>query len=216
MVLRLGVSGTKGTVGTQFILVKAPLNDFFIIPTTDLVPETYLPKVSIRDLFAYQVLPIFTESSLVNLSLASGLLSRALGLDDIPILNPASGKSTFTFDFRTHKTVDKVFHHNKGQVEIDSIFLGKKSGKDYLFVIEAKVNKSNLAKHKLIYPVLSIVPKLPEDIGIIPVFLNIKKTDNGFYYHVVECEMPDPRQTVIAIDQLKVRRQTYLFLPKIF
>lgn len=143
MVFRLGTSKSKDVKGTQFALVKSNLSDFFIFQPEDSRATTYLPKVGIRDLFAYQVLPVFTESSLLNLALASGLISDALGLDDRPILNPATGQSTFTFKLKLHSSIEKVFIHHKGQVEIDTLFLGRKSGKDYIYIIEAKSGYQN-------------------------------------------------------------------------
>ena len=93
MVFRLGASQESRRQETQFALVDKPLEDFFLYAGDDAQGSTYLPKVSMRDLFAYQVLPVFSETYLVNLSLASGLVAFALELDqDKPILNPATCK----------------------------------------------------------------------------------------------------------------------------
>lgn len=216
MIFRLGSSSESDVKGTQFVLVDTNLNDFFIFKPDTEKPTTYLPKVGIRDLFAYQILPVFTETSLCNLALASGLLGHALELDEIIIHNPATGQSAFTFEFRLHSKIPRNFLHHKGQIEIDSLFLGKRKGEDVIFVVEAKTQYNSLAKHKLLYPILAIAEKIPEDIKIIPIYLRIERNKEGFNYHILECSLPDPRKSTVAIDQLVVENYSHLFLPKIF
>lgn len=216
MVLRLGKA--EG-IGTQFALAKvSDVKDFFIIDSEVLKEEgqTYLPTKSIRQLFAYQVLPFLSESSYVNLGVASGLVSYALGLDEDNIpLTPATGKSTFTFKLKPHSSIDKILTHNNGQVEVDGVFVAEKDGKQTVFVLEAKsdeVHKS-LAKHKLVYPILSIAQKVPRDMPIIPVYMKVYKKLDGIHYHIVECEFLYTRNEVLAINELKVKKSSHLILP---
>src|SRR5262249_46091702 len=103
MVLRLG--SPKGKRGTWFGLVKARsgLEEFFLFDKdvfSASAPEVHLSSASQRDLFAYQLLQkTLTEGSFVNLSVISGLLARALGLDGIP-LGVATTQSTFSFKLK--------------------------------------------------------------------------------------------------------------------
>lgn len=220
MVLRTGKALDNG-IGTQFILVKVKeLKDYFIVDNDVMNKEsweTYLPTKSIRELFAYQVFPFLSETSYVNLGVASGLISHALGLDEYNVpLTPATGKSTFSFEFMIHSSMsNQIINHKNGQVEIDGVFVAKKDGKQVVFVLEAKSDSKHksLSKHKLVYPILSIASKVPKDMPIIPIYMKIYKTDDGIHYHIIECEYPDPRLNITAIDELKVKKCSHLVLP---
>jgi hypothetical protein len=218
MVLRLG--SAVGT-GTQFSLVRIEgrLRDFFLFDQEifqDRSGSLYLPGTSMGHLFAYQLLPDLTETSLVNLGLASGLISSALGIDpEDSTLIPATGRTTFTFQVKLHSNIPQPFTHNNGQVEIDALFVEKRNGKETLFIIEAKSNDANksLAKHKLVYPIMAVAPNVPGDMPIVPVYLKVLKSKQGIHYHVVECSFPDPRGEVRAIDELQVVKHTHFILP---
>ncbi|MBE6063823.1 DUF6997 domain-containing protein [Clostridium cochlearium] len=218
MVLRLG--NAIDSKGTQFALIKTEnINDYFLIDDEIFTKcgYTYLPTKSIRDLFAYQVFPFLSESSFVNLGVVSGLISRALGLDEYNVpLTPAMGKSVFTFKLYPYsKYKDVIFTHNNGQVEIDGVLVAERKEKQTVFVLEAKSDKSHksLSKHKLVYPVLALAKNVPKDMEIVPVYIKIFKEEDGIHYHVVECKLPDPRKKLIAIDELKVKRYSHLVLP---
>ncbi|MBH0011430.1 hypothetical protein I6F66_04985 [Pseudoalteromonas sp. NZS100_1] len=192
MVLRLG--SRLGDNQTYFSLVKSnDVNDFFFNDQAlfgQLQPELFLPNVSIRSLFAFQLLPKVTETSVVNLAIASGLMAEALNLkDDKTIVVPATGQSTFTFNFKPLANEDVALEHINGQVEIDAVFVAKRDGKEHLFVIEAKHGDKfdSLAKHKLLYPSLSLLQKLPSSMPIVPVYLRSIKTENGINFYIAEC-----------------------------
>ena len=192
MVLRLG--SRSGSNQTYFSLVKTnDVNDFFFNDQAlfgQLQPELFLPNVSIRSLFAFQLLPKVTETSVVNLAIASGLMAEALNLeDDKTIVVPATGQSTFTFNFKPLANEDIVLKHINGQVEIDAVFVAKRDGKEHLFVIEAKHGDKfdSLAKHKLLYPSLSLLQKLPSSMPIVPVYLRSIKTEKGIDFYIAEC-----------------------------
>ncbi len=218
MILRLGLS--EGT-GMQFSLVKVKnrLNDFFLIDDEIFMEEgeMFTPEVDPIQFFSYGLLPNLTESSLVNLGFSSGLISYALELDEIkPIFPPATCKTVFTFDFKPHSLLDVVFTHNRGQVEIDSVFVERRNSKHTIFVVEAK-NESvhrSLAKHKLLYPVLGIAPQVPKEMDIVPVYIKIYQSMHEIHFNVVECEVPDPRERIIAYDELRVKKVKHLILNK--
>lgn len=220
MVLRLGSSLDRK--GTQFALVKVKdhLDDFFLIDHeifTNKEGSTFLPAVNMRQLFAYQVLPAFSETSLVNLGLASGLVSCALGIDKSKtVLAPATGRSTFTFRLRAHSHLQEVLIHNRGQVEIDALFVETRGGKETLFVLEAKKDKdASLAKHKLVYPLLAVANHVPKDISIVPVYMKVLRCRDGLHFHVIECEFPDPRRNLRAISDLMAKNHSHLILPTV-
>jgi hypothetical protein len=192
MVLRLG--SHLGDNQTYFSLVKShDVNNFFFNDQAlfgQLQPELFLPNVSIRSLFAFQLLPKVTETSVVNLAIASGLMAEALNLrDDKTIVVPATGQSTFTFSFKPLANEGIVLEHINGQVEIDAVFVAKRDGKEHLFVIEAKHSNKfdSLAKHKLLYPSLSLLQKLPSSMPIVPVYLRSIKTEKGIDFYIAEC-----------------------------
>ncbi|WP_257132214.1 DUF6997 domain-containing protein [Bacillus toyonensis] len=217
MVLRLGKSTGAGT---QFALVKIKdkLNEYFLFDEqifTDQGVE-YIPEVEDTQLLAYRLLPTLTETSVVNLGFTSGLISKALHLDEvIPIFPPATCNSTFTFTFKPHSSLDTEVTHNNGQVEIDAMFVSKRNGVDTLFVVEAKMGSTHksLAKHKLLYPVLAVAPQIPEHIPIVPVYLKVQRTTRGIHFHVAECEVPDSRKRRVGYDELKLKRYTHYIFP---
>ncbi len=218
MVFRLGASPQGNT---QFVLAKMTgrLRELFLFDHeiySDRAGATFLSNVSMRRLFAYQLLPALSEGALVNLAAASGILSEALGFSDkVSLLPPATGHSTFTFSFSPHSTCQERLIHNRGQIEIDALWIERRGGKDSLFIVEAKAGEKehSLAKHKLVYPILALAPHLPRDMPIIPVYLRAYRSIDGIHFHVVECEFPDPRDGNRAIDELNSKTHSHFVLP---
>ena len=218
MVLRLG-SSERGT-GTQFVIVKAKnhLQDFFLMDEdvfTISEPELFVPTQNLNTLKGYRIMPVLSETSLVNLALTSGLLSHALEFDSKQVPGaPTTGKSTFSFRFQPHSKISKIVEHRNGQVEIDALFVEQRKGKDTLFIIEAKsdLQHRSLAKHKLLYPVLSVTENVSEEVVIVPIYMKIIKRKEAYLYHIVECEMPDLRRTTISIDEIRPKRHHYMEL----
>lgn len=218
MVLRMG-GGQK----TNFVLFKTDnsLKNFFLDDGSifsNLEPRTFMPKVEMRELIPYYLMPTRSETTFVNFALSTGVFHKALGLDgNTKITMPATGKSTFTFDVKVHSSINHVFRHNSGQVEIDGIFLGQKNGEDCLFVLEAKNSDSNttLSKHKLVYPILSIGNSVPLDIKIVPVYMKSIEQREYFEFKIAECFYEDPRTELKGIDELKVIGKNIFRVPKI-
>ncbi len=208
MVLRMGAA-PNGT-GTAFLLVDASdsVSDFFFQDGqifNDSSTEEFPSLVERERRLSFTVLPTLSETSLVNLGLASGVLSHALELDTTGALAPpATGRSTFTFDVRPHSALESIGTHRNGQVEIDTLFAERRDGETTLFVIEAKTGpRASLAKHKLVYPVLAIAESIPPDITIVPVYLRCRQTGETITFDVAECSFPDPRQGLPGIDDLE-------------
>ncbi|WP_244510225.1 DUF6997 domain-containing protein [Natronobacterium texcoconense] len=215
MVLRTG-SAPEGT-GTAFLLVDGPngVSDFFLQDdeifegqATETVPRF----VEQEQLLSFTVLPTLSETSLVNLGLASGVLSHALELDTTGALAPpATGRSTFTFDFYPHSGLESPVTHRSGQVEIDTLFAERRDGERILFVIEAKTGqRASLAKHKLVYPILAIADGIPSEISIVPVYLRCRQSAGTITFDVAECSIPDPRSHLPGVNDLEVTRSTVL------
>ncbi len=214
MVLRLG--SRPGSRHTYFALTKVNENwsDYFIVDedvfgNTEL--EVYLPSASVCSLFSYQLLPTLTETSLVNLALASGLLPKALGISTGEgQAIPATGQSVFTFEFQPNSNCDKLLTHNKGQVEIDALFVGQRNGKECLFVTEAKSGKrfDSLAKHKLLYPILAVQSKVPSDMEIVPVYLRAIRKAGYIEFNIAESSLSTENDVFGALDLLKTKSVT--------
>lgn len=198
MVFRLG--SPKGERNTHFGLSKCVggWGDFFLMDEllfADSSPEMFIPTVSFRHLFPFYLLPFFTETSLVNLALASGLMAHALGLDEPSLpLAAATGQSTHTFHFRPRAEAAKPWLHSKGQVEIDSLFAARRRGKETVFIVESKAagELDSLAKHKLVYPLLAIRDSVPHYMDIVPVYLRAVQRADGCHFYVAECNLPEP------------------------
>jgi len=209
MVLRVGAA--DGT-GTAFLLADSPdgVEEFFLRDEeiyTEIPVKKFTSSPGRERLLGFQLLPSLSETSLVNLGLASGVLSAALELDTSGALPPpATGNSTFTFQVRPHSEIEATVSHRRGQVEIDTLFAERRDGELALFVIEAKTgSRGSLAKHKLMYPVLALADAVPSDISIIPVYLRCRRTGDTITFDVAECEIPDPRTTLPAVTDLTVR-----------
>jgi len=216
MVLRMGQTAERVT---DFALVRPPggIGTFFLADTSaELTETTFLSRASQRDLYVFELLPRHVEASLINLAFASGMLSHALQLDSPGGLPPpARGASTYTFEMRPHSTLDVIWRHHAGQVEIDALFIAERDQIDNLFILEAKISRGErpIAKHKLVYPCLGLAPKIPEDIPITPVYMKLAATSFGIVATVTECSFPDPRKSLPAIDELSPVRSVKLRLP---
>lgn len=215
MVLRSG-SALEGT-GTAFVLVEGAdgVEEFFLrdeVIFGDQAVERFSSPVDDDQLVSFRSLPRLSETSLVNLALASGLLAVALELDTTGALPPpATGRSTFTFEFRPHSALEEPITHRNGQVEIDTLFVERRDGRRTLFVLEAKTgDRGSLAKHKLVYPVLALAESVPPDVEIVPVYLRCRQQGERVVFDVAECTIADPRESLPGIDDLEVRRTRVL------
>lgn len=207
MVLRLG-RASDGP-GTQFGLVHVPsqLDDFFVAEepvdpgdrrvmdySSDGQDALTLSQSAQDMLKVYRMLPNFSESSLMDFALSTGILSRALNLDVEQIgTAPTTIASSYEFSFEPHPDRSAVFHHNNGQIEIDAIIMTRRNGERILLVIEAKEgSEQTLAKHKLYYPALAAKNSLSAEVDhIVPVFLRAQSGTNGLLYSIYECsEIP--------------------------
>jgi hypothetical protein len=219
MVFRLGAA--DGERNTQFALARHVngWGDYFLMD--DVVfsraeAEVFIPSVSMKELFAFQLLPALTETSYVNLALASGLLAHALRLDDERSAHvPATGQSTFSFQVRPHSAHDVSWHHRRGQVEMDAVFIAQRGGKPHLFLVEAKVSTSlqSLAKHKLAYPLLALRAAVPSYLPIVPVYVRAMAAEDGVHFCVCECRWDSGANLEQAIADLSPAHVKRLVLP---
>ncbi len=207
MVFRLG--SRPGENGTYFSLAKTKngWNDYFLFDDV-LFGGCATTSVTVdwrRDRFLpFSIIPSLTETSHVNFALVSGVLEQALRLDGNSISIPATGRGSYTFKVKPNTGLDAVWDHNSGQVEIDSLFVGEREGKKHLFVVEAKSGRypDSLPKHKLVYPILSIISQVPSDYQIVPVYMRVQEDSESIIFYVAECRVPD------RIDRLFVNELT--------
>lgn len=217
MVLRMG-SAADGT-GTAFVLVPAPdgIESYFLQDEelfADQQAKRLEAPVEHEQLLSFHLLPSLSETSLVNLGLASGVLAEALELDTKGALAPpATGRSTFTFDVRPHDELTETVTHRSGQVEIDTLFAERRNGEQTLFVLEAKTGmRASLAKHKLVYPILALADAVPEGFKLVPTYLRCRRLGDAIRFEICECELPDPRKTAPGVNALEVNRTSIIEL----
>jgi len=212
MVLRLG--SQPDSRGTSFILTKTQnnWNDFFIFDRdliADKDPSIFIPETSQRELYPFQLLPKLTETSMVNLAIGSGLLSRALEIDEYSSSTMfATGQSTFTFEFQLRENSQQKLHHVNGQIEIDGLFLGRKNNNEKLILVEAKhgVNQGqSLAKHKLFYPYKALESSIPDYFSIMPVYIKSWEENKVLHFLITECEVTNSD----VLTSLKPKKSTY-------
>jgi hypothetical protein len=207
MVFRLGSPATDKNTHFALAKVVSDWGDYFLIDdelfgglknirkVIDWNDDKYIP---------FTVVETLTETSHVNLALASGVFRDALGLDFEGISIPATGRSTYTFEVRPHSGLSVGWRHESGQVEIDSIFIAVREGEKHLVVVEAKSGSypDSLAKHKLVYPVLAVAEHVDNDLGIIPVYLRVQENEHSIVFYVSECCFPDPRSSNVHVNEL--------------
>ena len=221
MVLRLGTGhGDDAARGqTAFALVRhesRTLAPFFLIDE-DLFtgrPETFIPDPSMRALFPFGLLPKLSETSLLTLAHASGLMAEALGCDDSSIhMIPATGHGTYSFRFTVGTEAPHPLDHLAGQVEIDSVCIGVRDGRNHVIVTEAKRGPfDSIARHKLAYAVWAVRSNIPDDIPIIAVYLRVTDTDQGLEFNVAECAVDDGRDGVPSLHAVEPVRHRRLRL----
>jgi hypothetical protein len=219
MVFRLGSLAREKN--THFALARyvSDWGDYFLLDDELFAgssPELFIPPVSMRQLFAFTLLPKFTETSLVNLAIASGLLSHALRLDDAVLPSaPATGQGTYSFTFSPHDELGVQWSHTKGQVEIDAAVIAKRRGAETLFVIEAKAGDGfdSLAKHKLLYPVLAMRTVVPSYVAVVPVYIRALRRPDGLHFHIAECSLTPSPQGVFSVAGLKPEATSHFVLP---
>ena len=220
-VFRLG--SPKGQTYTNFALARVykDWSDYFLIDDKIFIgePEEYLIKDISKNLDLYKLLPSFSESSLVNFSLSSGLLFDFLGIRNDKSIFPVNSRGNYTFNFKPLSHSDKVLTHHNGSVEIDSFFIAKRNNKKHLFIVEAKMIKTgrgsgiqhkSLAKHKLLYPILSMKDKISENLIVTPIYIRFiqnKKKNSPDYrkltIKIVECKLPRVNNSFGSLDELK-------------
>lgn len=221
MVFRLG--SPKGEKYSYFALAKSigGLSDYFIIDNEVFDPNTaefFVPTATYRQLFPFALLPNFTETSVVNFCIASGLLSHALKIDrsELPSV-PATGRGIYTFKVKPHCNINTEWDHIKGQVEIDAIITANRTGSPILFLIEAKAGTrlDSLGKHKLMYPFLSLFRKIPPYMQIIPVYLKAVMGQEEIHIYIAECETDQSKRQIPTIAGLTVRKATHYVMQSV-
>jgi hypothetical protein len=220
MVLRLG-SGGKGSE-TQFALVRASghLRDFFIHDSEieqNSISAPFLPSSRYIDIFPFTLFPNPSETNLVNFSLASGAVQDALEIEEKSSeMIPATGSTKATFDFYPHRNLQVPLTHQNGQIQVDAIIMGRRSGVQELFVIEAKVGPKNktLAKHKLLYAACALAPQVPQGIRIVPTYIKFMRTDSGLKILLGECVFDgDPKHDILTLSEMRLVKTKVLTVP---
>ena len=206
-VFRLG--SPTGQRGTQFALARhiSGWDEYFLMDKTIFAKPTYLLDIEFTErLRIFEVLAATTETSLVNLAIASGALSAALNIDSSPSqIVHTTAQGTYNFQIRPHPEISTRWSHINGQVEIDAAFIAKRAGKDTLFVVEAKVSKSleSLAKSKLAYPMFAVRQQLAvsnSDIPVVGVYLRaIRVPKQGYDFYIAECDFADSGEAVASL-----------------
>ena len=167
--------------------------------------KIFIPDVPARELFSYTLIPNATERGLVNVALASGILKDALGLQSEPTL-PIQGNSTYSFDvYPTSEQENLSYSHVNGQVEIDSCFLGKRNGREEIFVLEAKMlqGRKSLSKTKLAYAKLAVesVSKIKLPINLVYLLIN-KSESNAIEFYVCAIKWNSKYISELSIDKV--------------
>lgn len=217
MVFRLG--SPPGTNKTEFALAKAinGWTDYFFLDDeifSEREVKDFDSEKTRTTLNLYHLLPQLTETSMVNLGLGTGLIQSALRIDEPhSSMIPATGSCKASFLFKPHAELPDFLRHNEGQIQIDSLFLGKRAGEDSLFILEAKKSEKlgSLAKHKLYYPLMALPESVP--YKIVPVYLRTVRNKDSIDFNIAECEATTMEDRArLALNELKVVRSTRLRL----
>jgi hypothetical protein len=160
----------------------------------------------------FDLLPKATETSLVNMAVASGILGAALQIESErdTIIN-ATAQGTYSFSVSPHQDFDTSWHHTSGQVEIDGAFVARRNERETIFVVEAKVSDSfdSLAKHKIAYPMLAIEASLAEATPVVGVYLRVLRKPSGFEFFIAECQFQGSQRAISALYPVRVAAYAY-------
>jgi hypothetical protein len=196
MVFRLGQAPEARNTKFALARQKSGWSDYFL-QDEDLYrgigEKTFHPILPAASLSVFRLLPKPTETSFVNLAVASGLLGGALGIDDPDKhIIAGTGHSTFDLKLQPHPLINAIWEHDRGQVEIDALFCANRNGRQTLFIVEAKTSQKlgSLGKHKLAYPLLALRKHIPDDIDIVPVYLRIIRKRSLLHFYFCECTIP--------------------------
>ena len=220
-IFRLG--SPKGESYTHFAIAKYynDWSDYFLIDDDIFSNNEVQYVIDNKEVkYLFKLLQVLSESALVNLSLASGVLYKALNIKtDYQNIIPAVSAGSFTFDFKPLSNSNCRLTHHQGQVEIDSFFIAERNNIKNLFIVEAKLtNKKikgkkrySLAKHKLLYPILAMKNNIPSTLNVIPVYIRfIINNNSSINIHIIECSIPRVKDEFGALDQLKpIRSSNY-------
>jgi hypothetical protein len=218
MVFRLG--NKEGSRNTQFAIARAVggWSDYFLLDDevfANVLPKPFIPTVPYSTLYTFMLLPAFTETSVVNLALASGLLAHALDVEPAYAPSvPATGQSVFSFPVRPHSKLDANWLHQRGQVEIDALFVARRRSKDTLFLVEAKCGSQfgSLAKHKICYALAAVRTRLPENVDVCPIYLRVVKQSSQLNFWIAECSFPIRGAQAFSIDEIRITNVSALSL----
>lgn len=226
MVFRLGSSAAGGVDRkggyTRFALAKCGeegFKDYFLFDSalfSSEKPLMFIPRFDMRSLFAFTLLPQFSETSLVSLAAFSGVLNEALALDrDAPLSAPATGQSTYTFSFSPREADSPTWEHIDGQVEVDALLTGHRNGRPVAVIVESKAGKSKntLAKHKLMYPYMALRPLIPDYIPIELVYLKAWRETDGFHFRTAQFATEGSPNAIQGSRVLSNPRVTHIVLP---
>lgn len=214
MVFRLGSPVGQRKTSFTLVDVKSRWADFFFFDD-DIFKSKRETELSIDwsadQLLPFRLIPKLTETSHVNLAIELGVLEATLGFDTGMISVPATGRGNYSFSFKPYANWEKSFSHEAGQVEIDSVIVAKRNGKKHILVVEAKSGAfpSSLAKHKLAYPVFSILPSVPGEYEIIPIYMRIEESEDFFTFYVAEC-FSISRGDELAINKLEIKTSSII------
>ncbi len=208
MVFRLG--SNPGQKGGLFGIIRArnEIEDFFGVDSKLFkdAPLDFPVRDKINErMKLYSLLSKFNEETALDYCFNAGVITNVLGLDKHPEGGMIkTGTFTASFTFRPRADLDLIWHHQNGQVEIDGIFFGRRSGEPCLFVIEAKHgNWASISKAKMAYSCLAIPPgKLPEKCKIVPVYVKTIQLENSLTCHLAEFELNLGDNNSIAIDTI--------------
>ena len=208
MVFRLG--SPVGSKGTQFALVRyvGGWDDYFLLDKAVFATARQMPDIELgSQLRVFEVMGDTTETSLVNLAVASGALSAALQIDiESSQIIHTTAQGTYNFPVCPHPLLTAAWQHVAGQVEIDAAFVSKRAGVETLFVVEAKVSKrfESLAKPKIAYPIYAVRQQLAKtntNIPVVGVYLRaIRKADRGYDLFIAECHFKDSGEAVASLE----------------
>jgi hypothetical protein len=218
MVLRLG---PREGGRTAFALVRHEdmcLAPFFLQDETVFVSdtETFIPNESVRTLFPFGLLPSLSETSLLTLAHASGLMAEALGCDPTSIqMIPATGAGTYSFRFSVGNVERYVLEHLNGQIEVDAVCVAQRYTRNVVIVTEAKKGVfDGISKHKLAYSVWAVRSTVPRDIPIVPVYMRVVERPGELEFNIAECAIEDGAAGVPSLHSLHVVRSRRLTLRK--
>ncbi len=112
-------------------------------------------------------------------------------------------------DFETAKSVLSLTSDTAEQ----NLSVPRRVGFYWIVIVAGGGNSYALVPVRTGYPLLALRGEIPRTIPIVPVYMHVERTHSEYRFHVAECELVVPAETLPVLCDLRVVSNRTLILP---